>query len=39
LSKRRTLLAVSLGVIIAGAIVTAIVVLGVKAAGIFIKEI
>jgi uncharacterized membrane protein len=39
LSKRRTLPAVILGVAVAGAIVTAVVVLGVKAAGIFIKEL
>jgi uncharacterized membrane protein len=38
LSKRRTLPAVILGVAAAGAIVTAVVVLGVKAADIFIKE-
>jgi uncharacterized membrane protein len=39
LSKRRTLPAVILGVAVSGAIVTTIVVLGIKAAGIFIKEI
>jgi uncharacterized membrane protein len=39
LSKRRTLLAVILGVAAAGAIVTAIVVLGINAARIFVKEI
>jgi uncharacterized membrane protein len=39
LSKRRTLPAVIMGVAVAGAIVTAVVVLGVKAASIFIKEI
>ncbi|MDR0761227.1 MAG: small multi-drug export protein [Treponema sp.] len=39
LSKRRTLPAVILGVTVAGAIVTALVVLGVKAAGIFVKEL
>lgn len=39
LSKRRTLLAVILGVAAAGAIVTAIVVLGINAARIFVKEL
>ncbi|MDR2070843.1 MAG: small multi-drug export protein [Treponema sp.] len=39
LSKRRTLLAASLGVMVSGAIVTAVVVLGIKAAGGFIKTI
>jgi uncharacterized membrane protein len=39
LSKRRTLLAVILGVAAAGAIVTAIVVLGIRAASVFVKEI
>jgi uncharacterized membrane protein len=38
LSKRRTMPAVILGVAGAGAIVTAVVVLGIKAADIFIKE-
>ncbi|MDR2740779.1 MAG: small multi-drug export protein [Treponema sp.] len=38
LSKRRTLPAVILGVAGAGAIVTAVVILGIKAADIFIKE-
>jgi uncharacterized membrane protein len=39
LSKRRTMLAVILGVIIAGAIVTAVVLLGVNALGFLIKQI
>ncbi|MDR0378011.1 MAG: small multi-drug export protein [Spirochaetaceae bacterium] len=39
LSKRRTLPAVILGVAAAGAVVTAVVVLGVKAVSFFIKEI
>jgi uncharacterized membrane protein len=39
LSRRRTLLAVSLGVIAAGAIVTAVVMLGIEAAEFFIKRI
>jgi uncharacterized membrane protein len=38
LNKRRTLLAVILGVAGAGAVVTAVVVLGIKAADIFIKK-
>jgi uncharacterized membrane protein len=39
LSRRRTLLAVMLGVIISGAIVTAVVMLGIEAAELFIKRI
>jgi uncharacterized membrane protein len=39
LSKRRTLPAVILGVACAGAVVTAVVVLGIKAADVFIKKI
>jgi uncharacterized membrane protein len=39
LSKRRTLPAVILGVTVAGAIVTAVVVLGIKAADVFIKSL
>ena len=39
LSKRRTMLAVCLGVIAAGAIVTAVVLLGLQALNVFIKEV
>jgi uncharacterized membrane protein len=39
ISKKRTLFAVILGVMAAGAIVTAVVMLGVQALGIFIKEV
>ncbi|WP_461257827.1 COG2426 family protein [Treponema sp. R80B11-R83G3] len=38
-SKKRTMAAVILGVVIAGAIVTAIVVFGIEAANLFIKKI
>ena len=38
LSKRKTMLAVFLGVIIAGAIVTAVVLLGIQALNLFIKR-
>ncbi|GHV37369.1 ligand-binding protein SH3 [Spirochaetia bacterium] len=39
LSKRRTMLAVILGVICAGAIVTAVVILGVQAFSFFVKQV
>jgi uncharacterized membrane protein len=39
ISKRRTLLAVILGVLVAGVIVTAVVVLGVQAFSFFIKKV
>jgi uncharacterized membrane protein len=39
LSKRRTMLAVILGVIIAGAIVTAVTILSIQALDFFVKKI
>jgi uncharacterized membrane protein len=39
LSKKRTMLAVIIGVFIAGAIVTAVVLLGVKALSLFVKTV
>ncbi|MDR2052417.1 MAG: small multi-drug export protein, partial [Treponema sp.] len=39
IGKRRTLFAVILGVMTAGAIVTAVVMLGIQALGIFIKKV
>jgi uncharacterized membrane protein len=39
LGKRRTLLAVTLGVICAGAIVTVVTILGIKALSLFIKRV
>ena len=39
LDKRKTMLAVIVGVAVAGAIVTAVVVLGVKALDLFVKRV
>ena len=39
LSKRKTMIAVILGVLIAGAIVTAVVLLGIQALNLFVKKI
>jgi uncharacterized membrane protein len=39
LSKRRTMLAVILGVIVSGAIVSAVMLLGIQALGFFIKKV
>jgi uncharacterized membrane protein len=37
-SKKRTMIAVTLGVIIAGVIVTAVVIIGIEALNLFIKK-
>jgi uncharacterized membrane protein len=39
LNKRKTMIAVSLGVLIAGAIITAVVILGIQALNLFIKKV
>jgi uncharacterized membrane protein len=39
LSKRKTMIAVIIGVVVAGAVVTAVVLLGVQALNLFIKKV